>query len=84
MIDLNSFTNRGPGSQRPPFRRETTVYQAAFEALAPEVLVITSASIFTRAIAASRLTETAKPALAHLLANSQLHLRVWLALIKHL
>lgn len=30
------------------------------------------------------MIETAKPALAHLLANTQLHLRVWLALVKHL
>lgn len=31
-----------------------------------------------------RLIETAKLALAHSLANTQLHLRVWLALVKHL
>lgn len=88
----NSFrpvNKKGPSSWRNPFSLETIeiavhFYQAAFEHVAPEAIVIISASIVTRVIATNRLIETAKPALAHSQADTQLHLRVWLALIKHL
>lgn len=91
LISFQPVNKNRPSSQRNTFSLENIditehFHQATFQQPAPEALTSYYNSINCNKSDSYlvRLIETAKPALAHSLANTQLHLRVWLVLVKHL